>query len=156
MSATILVVDDNPVSLTPVEQRLAGGYRVWTARGAAEARQLLQDLAGAVDLVLTDIAMPGGLGTDLARQIGSTQGWARILPGPTPGTDPGGTCDVTAPIILEIPDSHGPPDSERRKWMQERQCVIVGGFARSGTSWLAKSLSFARGFTYYREPDNVK
>jgi hypothetical protein len=39
--------------------------------------------------------------------------------------------------------------------MQERRCVIVAGFPRSGTSWLAKCLSFARGFTYYREPDNV-
>jgi hypothetical protein len=39
--------------------------------------------------------------------------------------------------------------------MTERRCVIVAGFPRSGTSWLAKGLSFARGFTYYREPDNV-
>jgi hypothetical protein len=39
--------------------------------------------------------------------------------------------------------------------MEEQRCVIVAGFPRSGTSWLAKSLSFARGFTYYREPDNV-
>jgi hypothetical protein len=39
--------------------------------------------------------------------------------------------------------------------MRERRCVIVAGFPRSGTSWLAKSLSFARDFTYYREPDNV-
>lgn len=39
--------------------------------------------------------------------------------------------------------------------MTERRCVIVAGFPRSGTSWLAKSLSFARGFTYYREPDNI-
>ncbi len=38
--------------------------------------------------------------------------------------------------------------------MTERRCVIVTGFPRSGTSWLAKSLSFAPGFTYYREPDN--
>jgi len=34
------------------------------------------------------------------------------------------------------------------------RCVIVAGFPRSGTSWLAKGLSFAPGFTYYREPDN--
>ena len=80
MSATILVVDDDPVTLTLVERTLrAGGYRVWTAGGAAEAKGLLEDLAGAVDLVLTDIAMPGSLGTDLARQIGSTQRWVRVL-----------------------------------------------------------------------------
>jgi hypothetical protein len=34
----------------------------------------LEELAGAVDLVLTDIARPGGLGTDLASQTGSTSG----------------------------------------------------------------------------------
>jgi hypothetical protein len=34
------------------------------------------------------------------------------------------------------------------------RCVVVAGFPRSGTSWLAKGLSFAPGFTYYREPDN--
>ncbi len=38
--------------------------------------------------------------------------------------------------------------------MPERRCVIVAGFPRSGTSWLAKCLSFAPDFTYYREPDN--
>ncbi len=38
--------------------------------------------------------------------------------------------------------------------MTERRCVIVTGFPRSGTSWVAKGLSFAPGFTYYREPDN--
>ena len=80
VSATILVVDDDPVTLTLVERTLgAKGYRVWTAASAAEARQVLKELAGAVDLVLTDIAMPGGLGTDLARQIGSTQRWVRVL-----------------------------------------------------------------------------
>jgi CheY-like chemotaxis protein len=80
LSATVLVVDDDPVTVTLVERILrAGGYRVWTAGGAPEARRLLQELAGAVDLVLTDIAMPGGLGTDLAHQIGSTQRWVRVL-----------------------------------------------------------------------------
>jgi hypothetical protein len=36
----------------------------------------------------------------------------------------------------------------------ERRCIIVAGFPRSGTSWVGKCLSFAPGFTYYREPDN--
>ena len=76
----MLVVDDDPVTLTLVERTLgARGYRVWTAASAPEARQVLQELAGAVDLVLTVISMPGGLGTDLARQIGSTQRWVRVL-----------------------------------------------------------------------------
>lgn len=39
--------------------------------------------------------------------------------------------------------------------MPERRCVVVAGLPRSGTSWLAKCLSFAPGFTYYREPDNL-
>ncbi len=78
--ATIVVVDDDPLVLTLVERTLrARGYRVWTATRATEARRLLAELAGAVDLVLTDVAMPGGLGTDLARQISSTQRWVRVL-----------------------------------------------------------------------------
>jgi hypothetical protein len=38
----------------------------------------------------------------------------------------------------------------------EQRCLLVAGFPRSGTSWLAKALSFAPGFTYYREPDNYE
>ena len=74
------MVDDDPVTLTLVERNLrAEGYRVWTANRAADARKLLAELAGAVDLVLTDIAMPGGLGSELAQQIRSTQRWVRVL-----------------------------------------------------------------------------
>ena len=77
---TILVVDDDPVTLTLVERTLrTEGYRVWTATRAEDARKLLAELAGAVDLVLTDIAMPGGLGSELALQIRSTQRWVRVL-----------------------------------------------------------------------------
>jgi two-component system cell cycle sensor histidine kinase/response regulator CckA len=77
---TIVVVDDDPVILTLVERSLRSeGFRVWTATRAADARKLLAELAGAVDLVLTDIAMPGGLGSELALQIRSSQGWVRVL-----------------------------------------------------------------------------
>ncbi len=77
---TIVVVDDDPVILTLVERSLrAEGFRVWTATRAADARKLLAELAGAVDLVLTDIAMPGGLGSELALQIRSNQGWVRVI-----------------------------------------------------------------------------
>ena len=77
---TILVVDDDPVTLILVERSLrAEGFRVWTATRTSDARRLLTELAGAVDLVLTDIAMPGGLGSELALQIHSTQRWVRVL-----------------------------------------------------------------------------
>jgi response regulator RpfG family c-di-GMP phosphodiesterase len=62
VSATILVVDDDPVTVTLAQRTLGPGATGWTAGSAAEARQVLQELAGAVDLVLTDISMPGGLG----------------------------------------------------------------------------------------------
>ncbi len=38
--------------------------------------------------------------------------------------------------------------------LSPQRCILVAGLPRSGTSWLAKCLSFAPGFTYYREPDN--
>jgi DNA-binding response OmpR family regulator len=80
MNATIVVVDDDPTTLTLVERTLRGeGYRVWTATRAAEARKVLTELAGAVDLVLTGIATPGGLGSELAADIRSSQGWVRVL-----------------------------------------------------------------------------
>ena len=61
----MLVVDDDVLMLRLVEQtRRVEGYRVWTAAHAAGARRLLDEHAGAVDLVLTDVAMPGGLGSE--------------------------------------------------------------------------------------------
>jgi hypothetical protein len=44
-------------------------------------------------------------------------------------------------------------DLHRRPTLESR-CVIVAGIPRSGSSWLGKGLSYAPGFTYYREPDN--
>src|SRR5919106_5569405 len=59
-AASILVVDDDALMVRLVRQTLeVEGYTVWTATRAADARKLLEELAGAVDLVLTDVAMPG-------------------------------------------------------------------------------------------------
>jgi DNA-binding response OmpR family regulator len=76
----VLVVDDDVLMLRLVEQTLrAEGYRVWTAAHAAGARRLLDEHAGAVDLVLTDVAMPGGLGSELAAEIRTSRRWVRVL-----------------------------------------------------------------------------
>jgi DNA-binding response OmpR family regulator len=100
-NSTIVVVDDDPHTLALVERTLrTQGYRVWTASSAAEARRLLAELAGAVDLVLTDVAMPGGLGSDLARQISSTQRWVRVL------LMSSYTRDELASQGIEVPESH--------------------------------------------------
>ena len=64
---TILVVEDNEAMRRVVVRQLRGlGYRVIECEHAAEALELLQ--REQVDLLLTDIVMPGGLdGVELAR-----------------------------------------------------------------------------------------
>ena len=75
-SARILVVDDDPAIAATVSEILKDeGYAVLIARDGAEAMQLLGGSAGAIDLILLDMRMPG------------MDGWAfaaayRQLPGP--------------------------------------------------------------------------
>ena len=65
---TILCIDDEVLPLTLRTLVLQKqGYYVKTARSASEAMQLIQ--TSHVDLVLTDQLMPGGTGTELAKQI---------------------------------------------------------------------------------------
>jgi two-component system, NtrC family, response regulator HydG len=65
---TILVVDDSPATVEVLQRNLAGaGFRVFTASGVAEALKLLDQTA--VDLVITDLKMPGVSGMDLVRHV---------------------------------------------------------------------------------------
>ncbi len=65
---TILVVDDSPATLEVLQRNLtADGFRVFTAPGVAEALKLLDHTA--VDLVITDLKMPGVSGLDLVRHV---------------------------------------------------------------------------------------
>ena len=65
---TILCVDDEVLPLTLRSLVLQKqGYQVKTANSAADAMRLIAEFR--FDLVLTDQLMPGGTGTDLARQI---------------------------------------------------------------------------------------
>jgi two-component system, NtrC family, response regulator HydG len=66
--ARILVVDDSPDTLELIQRNLASqGYVVHTASSAADALALLDALA--VDLVVTDVRMPGLSGIDLIREV---------------------------------------------------------------------------------------
>jgi DNA-binding NtrC family response regulator len=64
----ILVVDDAPDTLEVLQRNLASqGYQVFTAPGVAEAVTILN--ATPVDLVITDLKMPGVSGLDLIRHV---------------------------------------------------------------------------------------
>ncbi len=67
---TILLVEDEPAVLEVVRLMLERlGYRVLTARNGEEALQVYQAHAGEVDLVLTDLVMPGMGGRELLRAL---------------------------------------------------------------------------------------
>ena len=77
---TILVVDDDAMMRTLVGRTLRGeGFQVWTASGAPEARQVLGRLPGVLDLILTDVAMPGGMGPQLVAEIRKAHPGVRLL-----------------------------------------------------------------------------
>ncbi|MEO0077783.1 MAG: sigma-54 dependent transcriptional regulator [candidate division WOR-3 bacterium] len=64
----ILVVDDAPTMLELLERNLTThGYAVLTAPGVAEALKVLADTH--IDLVITDLKMPGVNGLDLVRHV---------------------------------------------------------------------------------------
>jgi len=65
---TVMVVDDSPATLEVLQRNLtAAGFRVFTASSVSEALQLLDKTA--VDLVITDLKMPGVSGMDLVRHV---------------------------------------------------------------------------------------
>ena len=67
-SETILVVEDEPtVSALACRTLMSEGYHCLRASSAGEAIRLLER-EGRVDLMLTDIVMPGGNGADLAER----------------------------------------------------------------------------------------
>jgi two-component system cell cycle sensor histidine kinase/response regulator CckA len=77
---TILVVDDEPTILVALGQMLrAIGYRVLKAPDGVRARRVFDDARGAVDLLLTDVSMPGGSGVDLAKDLLERSPTLRVL-----------------------------------------------------------------------------
>jgi len=65
---SILVVDDTPDTIELLQRNLESqGYQVLTAPDANEAIRILE--ATAIDLVITDLKMPGASGIDLIRHI---------------------------------------------------------------------------------------
>ena len=70
MPATILLVEDEPAVREVTREALEmGGYRVLAADGPAAAAHIAGDESTAIDLLLTDVIMPGMTGPELALQV---------------------------------------------------------------------------------------
>ena len=77
---TILVVDDDAMMRTLVGRTLRSeGFQVWTASGATEARQVLNRMPDQLDLILTDVAMPDGMGPQLVAEVRQAHPRVRLL-----------------------------------------------------------------------------
>jgi DNA-binding response OmpR family regulator len=63
-----------------VARTLTGaGYTVWTAANAGQARRLLAQLDRRLDILLTDVAMPGGLGPEVVEEVRLAHPHARLV-----------------------------------------------------------------------------
>jgi signal transduction histidine kinase len=79
-TCTVLIVDDEPALLTITAQMVAeAGYRVMTAARGADAIASARASAHPVDLLLTDVVMPGMLGQDLAQQLTAISPSLRVV-----------------------------------------------------------------------------
>jgi len=77
----ILMVEDDASVRSMTRRTLeAFGYQVWEAASAQEAFQLLNTRASDADLLLTDIAIPGGItGCELAKEMRSLRPSLKVI-----------------------------------------------------------------------------
>jgi PAS domain S-box-containing protein len=77
---TLLVVEDEAALRDVAGRILSGaGYRVLAAEGGAEALALAARHDGEIDLLLSDVVMPGMLGKDLAERLVVVRPGTRVL-----------------------------------------------------------------------------
>ncbi len=79
-AGTVLVVEDEELVRRSLNDILAGkGYRVLQARNAREAMLIGRDYGGPIDLMLTDLVLPGMGGPELADQLRPARPDMRVL-----------------------------------------------------------------------------
>ena len=69
--ACVLIVDDEPINLVLLESLLEDFYQVLSVDSAEQALALCQSRSQDVDLILSDVMMPGMSGHELCRQLKS-------------------------------------------------------------------------------------
>lgn len=77
---TVLVVDDDPSVLRVASKVLRrADYEVLEAGGGAEALEIAEQRGGRIDLLLTDVVMPGMGGRQLAQEMTRRYPDVRVL-----------------------------------------------------------------------------
>jgi hypothetical protein len=77
---TVLLVDDETLVREPVRRVLeVHGYTVLAAASADEALVLLAAHPGAIDLLMTDVVMPGRYGPQLSNEVARTRPHIKVL-----------------------------------------------------------------------------
>lgn len=104
-----LIVDDEPV-IRDFVGRLLGteGFRILEAETAQQAFRTVEKMNGSVDLVVTDVSMPGDMdGIDLAHALRNTFPRVPVIvmsgyPSPTARRPQGDFCFVPKPFRAEV------------------------------------------------------
>jgi CheY-like chemotaxis protein len=77
---TVLLVEDNELLRRLLEEALLGsGYTVLSARDGVDALEQSERHEGSIDLLLTDVMMPGMRGTELIPRILTLRPQLRVL-----------------------------------------------------------------------------
>jgi len=100
-ATTILVVDDEPVVRTLVVSTLKReGYRVLDAESGADALQIAATAPGRIDMLLTDVNMPGMTGAELATHLARTRRGVKVLVMSGYSADPVAVEGLSEPVAL--------------------------------------------------------
>lgn len=67
----VLIVDDEPINLVLLESLLEDHYQVKSASSAQEALAMCQSDAAVIDVILSDVLMPGMSGYQLCQALKS-------------------------------------------------------------------------------------
>ncbi len=79
-SETLLVVEDEDAVRESISESLSSrGYTVLQGKNGADALQVLEHFAAKIDLLITDVVMPGMSGAELAKRVRELRPETRIL-----------------------------------------------------------------------------
>jgi signal transduction histidine kinase/ActR/RegA family two-component response regulator len=126
---TVLVVEDDAGVRAAVVQALrAGGYRVLPAATAEEALALARGDGGRIDLLLTDVVMPGRGGPEVARLVAAERPGIRVLFMSGYPDDALGNHGVISPGVDLVPKPFSP------ETLRARVRSVLDRPARSGAA----------------------